>query len=149
MYKRQGGGGGGSTAPGGGTTTNTLTGRWVGNAANGGGLTGVVSLEGVTCTVLWDLTTDLVQSGTTLTGTGTSVGRGASCSIPLPSEINAVIAGQTGSGSLSGSASNGTLSFRVGELTFTGTYTSTRLDATAPLVVEGLTITYTWRQTKQ
>ena len=144
-----GGGGGGSTAPGGGTTTNTLTGRWVGNAANGGGLTGVVSLEGVTCTVLWDLTTDLVQSGTTLTGTGTSVGRGASCSIPLPSEINAVIAGQTGSGSLSGSASNGTLSFRVGELTFTGTYTSTRLDATAPLVVEGLTITYTWRQTKQ
>ncbi|HZM51047.1 MAG TPA: SH3 domain-containing protein [Vicinamibacteria bacterium] len=144
-----GGGGGGSTAPGGGTTTNTLTGRWVGNAANGGGLTGVVSLEGVTCTVLWDLTTDLVQSGTTLTGTGTSIGRGASCSIPLPSEINAVIAGQTGSGSLSGSASNGTLSFRVGELTFTGTYTSTRLDATAPLVVEGLTITYTWRQTKQ
>jgi len=143
------GGGGGSTAPGGGTTTNTLTGRWVGNAANGGGLTGVVSLEGVTCTVQWDLTSDFVQSGTAFTGTGTSVGRGASCSIPLPSEINAVIAGQTGSGSLSGTASGGSLSFRVGELTFTGTYTSTRLDATAPLVVEGLTINYTWRQTKQ
>jgi hypothetical protein len=144
-----GSGGGGATAPGGGTTTNTLTGRWVGNAANGDGLTGVVSLEGVTCTVLWDLTTDLVQSGTALTGTGTSVGRGASCSIPLPPEINAIINGQTGSGSLSGTASNGSLSFRVGELVFTGTYTSTRLDATAPLVVEGLTINYTWRQNKQ
>jgi hypothetical protein len=144
-----GGGGGGSTAPGGGTTTNTLTGHWVGNAANGGGLTGTVSFEGVTCTVLWDLTTDLVQSGTALTGTGTSVGRGASCSVPLPPEINAIINGQTGSGSLSGTASGGSLSFRVGDLAFTGTYTSTRLDATAPLVVEGLTITYTWRLTKQ
>jgi len=144
-----GSGGGGSTAPGGGTTTNTLTGRWVGNAANGGGLTGTVSTEGVTCTVLWDLTTDLVQSGTTFTGTGTSVGRGASCSIPLPADITAIINGQTGSGSLSGTASGGSLSFRVGELNFTGTYTSTRLDATAPLVVEGFTINYTWRQTKQ
>jgi hypothetical protein len=144
-----GGGGGGSTAPGGGTTTNTLTGRWVGNAANGGGLTGVVSLEGVTCTVQWDLTSDFVQSGTAFTGTGTSVGRGASCSIPLPPEINAIINGQSGSGSLSGTASGGSLSFRVGDLTFTGTYTSTRLDATAPLMVEGLTINYTWRQTKQ
>jgi len=144
-----GGSGGGTSAPGGGTTTNTLTGRWVGNAANGGGLTGVISLEGVNCMVQWDLTTDLVQSGTALTGTGTSVGRGASCSVPLPPEINAIINGQTGSGSLSGSASNGSLSFRVGELAFTGTYTSTRLDATAPLVVEGLTINYTWRQTKQ
>jgi hypothetical protein len=144
-----GGSGGGSTAPGGGTTSGTLTGHWVGTAANGGGLTGTVSLEGVTCTVLWDLTTDIVQSGTAITGTGTSVGRGASCSIPLPPEINAIINGQTGSGSLSGSASNGSLSFRVGDLAFTGTYTSTRLDATAPLAVEGLTITYTWRQTKQ
>ena len=144
-----GGGGGGATAPGGGTTTNTLTGRWVGNAANGDGLTGVVSLEGVTCMVRWDLTTDLVQSGTALTGTSTSVARGASCSVPLPPEVNAIINGQTGSGSLSGSASGGSLSFRVGELAFTGTYTSTRLDATAPLVFEGLTINYTWRQTKQ
>jgi hypothetical protein len=143
------GGGGGSTAPGGGTTTNPLTGRWVGNAANGGGLTGVVTAEGITCTVLWDLTTDLVQSGTAFTGTGTSVGRGASCNIPLPGEINALINGQTGSGSLSGTASGGALSFRVGELTFMGTYTSTRLDATAPFTVEGFTITYTWRQTKQ
>jgi hypothetical protein len=84
-----------------------------------------------------------------LTGTGTSVGRGASCSIPLPQEINSFINGQTGAGSLSGSASNGSLSFRVGDLAFTGTYTSTRLDATAPLMVEGFTITYTWRQTKQ
>jgi len=142
-------GGGGSTTPGGGTTTNTLTGRWVGNAANGGGMTGTVSLEGITCTVLWDLTTDLVQSGTALTGTGTSVGRGASCSIPLPQEINSFINGQTGAGSLSGSASNGSLSFRVGDLAFTGTYTSTQLDATAPLAVQGFTITYTWRQTKQ
>jgi hypothetical protein len=84
-----------------------------------------------------------------LTGTGTSVGRGANCSIPLPPEINAIINGQTGSGSLSGTASNGSLSFRVGELVFTGTYTSTRLEATAPLVAEGLTINYTWRQNKQ
>ncbi|HEU0105812.1 MAG TPA: SH3 domain-containing protein [Vicinamibacteria bacterium] len=144
-----GGAGGGTSAPGGGTTTNPLTGRWVGNAANGGGMTGTVSFEGVTCTVQWDMTVDFVQSGTALTGTGTSVARGASCSVPLPPEIDAIINGTTGSGGLSGSASGGSLSFRVGDLAFTGTYTSTRLDATAPLVVEGLTITYTWRLTKQ
>ena len=34
-------------------------------------------------------------------------------------------------------------------LAFTGTYTATRLDATATFVIEGFTITYTLRETKQ
>lgn len=144
-----GSGGGGTTAPGGGTTTGALTGRWAGTAANGGGLTGMVSIEGVTCMVNWDATSDFVQSGSTFNGTLTFVGRAASCSVPLPPEINAAVSGQVGSGPVSGTANAGSLAFQLGTLAFTGSYTASRLDATAPLTVEGLTITYVLRQTKQ
>jgi hypothetical protein len=142
-------GGGGSTAPGGGTTSNTLTGHWVGSAANGGGLAAVLNFEGVTCNYAWDLTSDLVQTGTTFTGTGTSVARGINCNIPLPPGLDAIFNGQTGSGSLSGTASNGTLSFQAGTIPFTGTYTATQLNATGTLSLEGAQMTWTWRQTKQ
>jgi hypothetical protein len=126
-----GGGGGGSTAPGGGTTSNTLTGHWVGSAANGGGLAAVLNFEGVTCNYAWDLTSDLVQTGTTFTGTGTSVARGINCNIPLPPGLDAIFNGQTGT------------------IPFTGTYTATQLNATGTLSLEGAQMTWTWRQTKQ
>ena len=141
--------GGGTSAPGGGTPASTLTGRWVGSAANGGGLTAVLNFEGVTCTYLWDITADFVQAGTALTGVATSVGRGVNCNIPLPPDLDAILNGQSGSASLSGTANGGSVSFQGGTLAFTGTYTSTRLDATASVVIEGVTINYTWRQTKQ
>jgi hypothetical protein len=112
-------------------------------------LTAVLAGLGLSCTYLWDLTADLVQSGSTLTGTGTSVGRGIDCSVPLPPNISAIFNGQSGSGTLTGTANAGAVSFRVGELAFTGTYTSSRLDATAIYTLEGVTVTYTWRQTKQ
>src|SRR5262249_20684928 len=130
------------TAPG---AANPLTGHWVGNAGNGEGLAGVISLEGVTCTYQFDITADLVQTGSALSGTGSSVARGLNCSIPLPPGF----VGMGGSGTLSGTASNGTLSFQVGPFTFNGTYTSTRIDATSTAVIEGATVNWTWRQTKQ
>jgi hypothetical protein len=144
-----GSGGGGATAPGGGTTTNTLTGHWVGNAANGGGLTAMLSGLGLTCTYNWDLTSDFVQSGSTFNGTITSVSRAISCSVPLPPEVNAIFNGSTGANPVSGTANAGALAFQGGTLNFTGTYTASQLDAMAPLQIEGFTITYMMRQTKQ
>jgi len=144
-----GGGGSGAAAPGGGATTGALTGRWAGTAANGGGLTGVATVEGITCTSVWDITTDLVHSGSTLSGTGTSVPRGVTCSVALPPGLDALLSGQSGSGTLSGTANAGALSFQAGMLAFTGTYTTSRIDAVASIVIEGITINWTWRQTKQ
>jgi hypothetical protein len=144
-----GGGGSGGSAPGGGTTTGALTGRWAGTAANGGGLTAVASIEGVSCTSVSDITTDLVHSGSTFTGTGTSVPRAITCSVALPPGIDAILNGQGGSGTLSGTANAGSLSFQAGQTAFTGTYTTSRIDAVASMVFEGITINFTWRQTKQ
>jgi uncharacterized protein YraI len=132
------------TAPGG--TTATLTGRWVGLVGNGEGLTYVIGGEGVTCTYQWDLTTDLVQSGSALSGGGTSVARTVNCSVPIPAEL---IQGTSGSGSLSGTVSGNTLTFRAGEFTFTGTWSGTKLEATTNGTMEGFTFAGTWRQTKQ
>jgi hypothetical protein len=144
-----GGGGGGSAAPGGGAQAATLTGHWVGSAANGGGMTAMLSGEGVTCTYNWDLTSDFVQSGSTFSGTISSVSRSISCSIPLPPEVTAIFNGQTGGAPVSGTANAGALAFSGGMLNFTGTYTASRFDATAVFPIEGFTITYVMRQTKQ
>jgi hypothetical protein len=146
------GAGPGGSAPPSGTspsTSNPLTGHWVGVAGNGEGITYVLTGEGLTCTYMFDITTDLVQSGSTFTGTGTSVARGINCSIPLPSAVTSVFIGQGGSGSMEGTASGGALTFQAGILPFTGTYTATRFDATGTTVIEGFTIQSTWRQTKQ
>jgi hypothetical protein len=143
-----GGGGGGGTAPGGGSTTGVLTGRWAGTAGNGGGLTGVATFEGLTCTYVADILTDLVHSGSTFTGSGTSVSRSISCSEALPPDLQALL-GQSGTGAVTGTANAGALSFQVGTLAFTGTYTTTQIAATASIVIEGVNITWTWRQTKQ
>jgi hypothetical protein len=145
-----GGGGGGSTAPGGGTAAATLTGHWVGTAANGGGLTAMLSGEGVTCSYSWDATSDFVQSGSTFNGTVSAVARSINCSVPLPPEVTAIFNGTSaGSAPVSGSANAGSFSFQAETLAFTGTYTASRLDATATLSMEGFTISYVLRQTKQ
>ncbi|HEY8150618.1 MAG TPA: SH3 domain-containing protein [Vicinamibacteria bacterium] len=144
-----GGGGGGSTAPGGGTTAATLTGHWVGTAANGGGLTAMLSGQGVSCTYNWDTTSDFVQSGSTFNGSVAAVARAISCSIPLPPEVNAVFNGTAGTAAVSGTANAGSLAFGAEMLAFTGTYTASRLDATANISIEGFTITYVLRETKQ
>jgi len=144
-----GGGGGGATAPGGGTTAATLTGHWVGTAANGGGLTAMLSGQGLTCTYNWDTTSDFVQSGSTFSGTVTAVARAINCSIPLPPEVTAVFSGNAGTVPVSGTANAGSFAFQGGMLAFTGTYTASGLDATAPFSVEGFTITYVLRETKQ
>jgi hypothetical protein len=144
------GSGSGGTAPGGGTTpTGALTGRWVGSAANGGGLTAVATFEGVSCSYLWDLTSDLVQSGSTFSGTGTAVGRAVNCSVALPLDLASIFNGQGSAAALSGTASGGSLSFQASTLAFTGTYTSSRIDAAASLVFEGVAINWTLVQTKQ
>jgi hypothetical protein len=151
-----GSGGSGGTSPGSSTpstgtspgASTSLTGHWVGNAGNGEGITEVITGEGVTCTVTSDLTTDMVHSGSTFSGTGTSVTRGFNCSISLPVDFTSVL-GQSGSGSFAGSASNGAITFQVGQFPFSGTYTATRIDATSTTVLEGFTFKLTWRQTKQ
>jgi hypothetical protein len=144
------GGSGASTNPGGGSSTPaaTLTGRWMGSADRGDGITGVTSGQGLSCTSRADLTVDLVQTGSTLSGTGTSTTRGVDCSVPLPAEVAAVI-GQAGSGTLSGSASGGTLTFQAGLFTFNGTYTSTRIEASANMPIEGLAFAITIRLNRQ
>jgi len=156
-----GGGGGGSSSsggaggpagsgPSGGTSpgSSSLTGHWVGNAGSGDGLTLVVSGEGVTCNFSWDLTTDMVHTGSTFTGTGSTVTRSFNCSFPLPPEATAAL-GSGGSGSFAGTASGGSIATQIGMYNYTGTYTSTRIEMTSNQVFEGLTLRATWRQTKQ
>jgi hypothetical protein len=120
----------------------SLSGRWSGSAAQGAGLSLVSSFQGVSCTGSWDLTVDFVQSGTTLNGSGTSVSRTFNCSLDIPGGIPGV-SGQTGSGTLSGTASGGALTFRIGELTFTGTYTNSRMEARSNTTIEGVSLNYT------
>jgi hypothetical protein len=144
-----GGGGTGGTAPGGGSTTGALTGRWAGTAANGGGLTGMASFEGITCTYVADVLSDLVHSGSTFTGTATAVPRSINCSEALPPGIDALFRGQTSSVPVTGTASGGSISFQAETLAFTGTYSSTQINATSSIVVEGITVSWTFRQTKQ
>lgn len=146
-----GGGTGGSGAGGGaGTTpTNPLTGHWVGTAASGDGLAAVATFEGITCRYTWDLTSDLVQSGSSVTGTVSVVSRTIACSVSLPLDLTSLFAGQTSGAAVSGTASGGALTIGAGPLMFSGTYTTSRIDATANYAIEGITVVYTWKQTKQ
>src|SRR5262249_27988464 len=75
--------------PGGGSSS--LTGHWVGLAGNGEGITEVISGQGLSCSFTFDITTDLTQSGTTFTGTGTSTTRGVNCGIPLPADLTSIV----------------------------------------------------------
>jgi hypothetical protein len=123
----------------------SLSGRWSGAAAQGTGLSVIETFQGITCTGSWDLTVDFVQNGTSLNGSGTSVGRTFNCSLdlPFPGGVVPGFSGQSGSGTLSGTASGGALTFRVGELTFTGTYTNSRMEARSTTTIEGINLNYT------
>jgi hypothetical protein len=50
---------------------------------------------------------------------------------------------------VTGTASGGSISFQAETLAFTGTYSSTQINATSSIVVEGITVSWTFRQTKQ
>ena len=147
------GGSGGSTGsgPSGGTSPGSasLTGHWVGSAGSGDGLTLVISGEGLTCNYTWDLTTDVVHTGSTFTGTGSSVARTFNCSIPLPPNVTSAVLGSGGGGSFAGTASGGAMTTQIGIYNYSGTYTSTRIEMTSNVVLEGFNLRSTWRQTKQ
>ncbi|PYQ48816.1 MAG: hypothetical protein DMF78_20330 [Acidobacteria bacterium] len=70
------------------------------------------------------------------------------CAIPVPVDLTSVL-GTQGSGWMMGTANNGVISFQVGPFPFNGTYTATKIDATAATVIEGFTFNLTWRQTRQ
>jgi hypothetical protein len=109
----------------------------------------MLSGQGLSCTYNWDVTSDYVQSGSTFNGTVTAVTRGISCNVPLPPEVTAIFNGTAGSAAVSGTANNGSFAFGAETLSFTGTYTATQLQATATLPIEGFSITYVMRQSKQ
>ena len=132
-----GGDGGGAGGP------VSLTGRWTGNSAQGNGLTAVQTLSGITCTGRWDLTADLSHSGSSVTGTVTSTARSFTCSVPLPDVVPSLLFGQTGSGPVTGTASGGAITLVGGEVTFTGTYTTSRMELRGTQQVEGATFNYT------
>jgi hypothetical protein len=142
------GSGGGSSAPGGGSQTNPLTGHWTGTAANGTGLSAVLSGQGVNCNYTWDATADFVQSGSSFNGNVSAVARSINCSIPLPPEVNAIFSGNAGTAPVNGTANGGSFTMQAASLSFTGTSTANRIDATAPFNIEGFTIVYTLRLTK-
>jgi hypothetical protein len=60
-----------------------------------------------------------------------------------------VFNGTAGTAAVSGTANAGSLAFGAEMLAFTGTYTASRLDATATFSMEGFTITYVLTETKQ
>jgi hypothetical protein len=133
------------TSPG---SSSPLTGHFVGLVGSGDGGTFSLSVEGTTCTSSIDITTDLVQTGGTFTGTGTSVLRAFNCSVPLPSEIQSLL-GTGGTGSMAGTLNGSAITFQIGPYTYTGTFTGSRIEATAVTNIEGFTIQSTWRQNKQ
>ncbi|HEV7502886.1 MAG TPA: hypothetical protein VGQ33_22865 [Vicinamibacteria bacterium] len=139
---------GSTTDPG---TTNPLTGHWLGTVDSGAGLTLLVNTADMACTYRWDLTSDLVQSGASLSGSATAVSRSANCSFQAVPTLPAPFAASASSVPINGAASGGSVTFQAGINTLTGTYTASLLDAagSVPGVASGATATYTWRQTKQ
>jgi hypothetical protein len=144
---------GGGSDSGGGAAPAGLSGRWVGSVAEGTGITFEGSSGPVLCVFRWDTTVDLTQSGDSINGSGSSVGRSATCT-PSSPEVEAAlrtIVGNTGSGTLTGSAANGqmTLTTSGDGLVFTGSYTSSRIDLRATVPDPGGTFVWTWRMTKR
>jgi hypothetical protein len=132
-------------------TTDPLTGHWVGTVDSGAGLTLFVTVGETACTYRWDLTSDLVQSGASLSGSATAVSRSASCSFQAVPTLPPPFSGPASAVPINGAASGGALTFEAGISPFRGTYTASLLDASGSLpgLASGGTATYTWRQTKQ
>jgi hypothetical protein len=116
--------GGSSSSP---APTVDLNGTWVGPYTS----TGSTSAQGVnvTCTAHQTLTLHITQSGGGISGTGSGSGGTESCNTPGILSIP-LTTFQGGSGSFTGTASNGQFSFGVSgsPLVFSGTYTSTTMN---------------------
>lgn len=132
-------------------TTDPLSGHWLGSVDSGAGLTLFVTVGETACTYRWDLTSDLVQSGASLSGSATAVSRSASCSFQAIPTLPPPFSGPASAVPINGAASGGAVTFQAGVSPFTGTYTASLLDAAGSLpgLANGGTATYTWRQTKQ
>jgi hypothetical protein len=132
----------------------TATGRWTGSAASGGGLTTQVQAEGISCSFGYDIVADLTESNGALGGQISYNAQQLSCSSPNPvvqQAINSALgsAGNSGSLPVGGTASGGTISLVVAQLTFNGSYTRTSLEATANFAVEGTSgVVYRLRLTR-
>jgi hypothetical protein len=143
--------GGGGSESGSTPAPTTLTGRWIGAVAEGNGITFEGTADPVRCVFRWDTTVDLTQSGSTLSGSGSSVQRSATCS-PSSPELERILqtaVGNTGSGSLTGTASGGQITFTTGDLVFTGTYTSSLIDVRATQPDPIGTFVWTWRMARR
>jgi hypothetical protein len=145
-------GGGSGGGGGGGGSSSSLTGRWVGNAANGGGAKVSFSGSGATCSGTQEMTLELVQSGTSLSGTGSSSWVTFNCNIPVPIPTDQ----GSSSGPLTGTVSGGSVTFRTSDQelywTFNGTRSGSTLQGTAtpsPSIAAIGAWTFTWRVSRQ
>ena len=132
----------------------TATGHWTGSAASGGGLTTQIQAEGISCSFGYDIVADLTESNGALSGQISYNAQRLACASPDPvvqQAINAGLgaAGNSGSLPVGGTASGGTISLVVAQLTFNGSYTRTSLEATANFAIEGTSgVVYRLRLTR-
>jgi hypothetical protein len=146
-------GSGGSSAP----SSAPLSGAWAGSAAAGSGLTAHFTVTGVgDCSYGWDVTTNLVQSGTVVSGPITTTFRTLSCN---PADLQGVIdpvihslQGTVGSGTftatVSSSSSSGSITIPFGTTSLNGTYTPTLINATGQDTIAGYAVQYTMKLAK-
>jgi hypothetical protein len=144
------GGGGGELTPAPVPSTpsgeSSLTGRWTGTAGNGAGLLIRITGSSVACTLGYDMTADLTQSGASVTGPLTVVLQVVSCQPPEADTIARPYQGTVGSGALSATISPpGGIGFTVGSLVFAGSFTANSIEVTATLPDPSFTVVYTLR----
>jgi hypothetical protein len=140
------GGGPSPTTPPPPTTTpaQALAGRWIGS--------GNFREDVNNCDYTTSLDMTFAGSGTTLTGT--FLGRVTGASGPDVQFCQQAVGEAFVNGPLSGTASNGSLTFTVqGPITFSGTYSATSMsgpfNGTSPPPFDGFRLTGTWSATKQ
>jgi hypothetical protein len=128
----------------------SLTGRWSGTAANGAGFLVRLTGGGVACTLAWDVTADLTQSGTSVTGPLTVAFQVLSCQPPEADEAARPFLGTVKSVAFNATVTPpGGLAFAVDGLVFTGTFTNTTIDLTATLPDPSFAVVYTLRMVRR
>lgn len=148
-------GGGGGSKSGGSSTTPTpqapqqgvLTGAWSGLVASNAGLTLRVIVTGGNCTFRWDMTLNLVQSGSSLTGPGGSLNRRSITCNPSSPELELIIAPlvpQSDAFPFSATLTPPSgIAIPFGEVTLVGTYTNSLIQATGSVATPDHTSEYT------
>jgi hypothetical protein len=132
-----------------------VAGQWVGRSASGGGLQFQFSDEGITCSLRYDITANLTQSGSAVGGNMSYSTRAFTCSSPDPElqriidQALAGIAGDSGTLPVSGTATDTAVNMTVSTITFTGPYTRTNMDLTGNFSAPDLTFTMTLKLTRQ